>query len=165
MTRILHACFNCIFSKMRRSVLVFLIICISFNTFGQQDSSSVNPKRLNFLLIGGAALYTGTMIGLYHLWYKDNLHSSFSFTNDTKYCMNLDKFRHAFTSYWIGRLSYHSLKWAGVKEKHAIWYGGSMGFFFLTTVDIFDGFSTDGGLHWAILSQMQQERVCSLDNN
>jgi hypothetical protein len=106
---------------------------------------SVHRGRLNFLLIGGAAVYTGTMIGLYNLWYKDNPQSSFHFTNDGNEWMGLDKAGHATTSYWVGRISYHSLRWSGVKEKHAIWYGGSVGFFFLTTVEIFDGFSAEWG--------------------
>jgi len=130
---------------MKKILMLFLIIGFSLNIFGQADSSTVNRKRLNFLLIGGATVYTGTMIGLYHLWYKDYPQSSFHFTNDGKEWMGVDKLGHATTSYWVGRISYHSLKWAGVKEKHAVWYGGSVGLFFLTTVEIMDGFSAEWG--------------------
>jgi len=145
MSGIIYACSNIPFSKMRRFMIIFLLFCISLNTLGQEDISSVNRKRLNFLLIGGATVYTGTMIGLYHLWYKDYPQSSFHFTCDGKEWMGLDKLGHVTTSYWVGRIGYHSLKWAGVKEKHAVWYGGSVGFLFLTTVEIFDGFSAEWG--------------------
>jgi len=130
---------------MKKYLLLFVIIGFSLNSFGQADSSTVNRKRLNSLLIVGASAYTITMVGLYNLWYRDYPQSSFHFTNDGKEWMGVDKLGHATTSYWVGRLSYHSLKWSGVKEKHAIWYGGTVGLFFLTTVEIMDGFSEEWG--------------------
>ncbi|MBE9484123.1 MAG: DUF2279 domain-containing protein [Bacteroidetes bacterium] len=140
----LHSCYLYTYGKVKKIVLFLLLCCFILSSAAQEDSSAVNRKRLNFLLIGGAAAYTGTMVGLYHLWYKDNTQSSFHFINDS-YWMGMDKLGHATTSYWVGRISYHSLKWAGVKEKHAIWYGGSVGFFFLATIEIFDGFSDGWG--------------------
>ena len=131
--------------KSKRFVLAFLVVILSIPSISQHDSTEVNKKRLNFLLIGGAATYTVSMVGLYHLWYKDYPQSSFHFINDGDEWMGMDKLGHATTSYWVGRISYHSLKWAGVKEKHAVWYGGSAGFLFLTTIEIFDGFSAEWG--------------------
>lgn len=132
--------------RHRTSACIFIIIFIfgSLHVSAQQDSS-LHRKRLNPLLITGAVAYTGSMAGLYNLWYKDYPQSSFHFTNDNKEWMGLDKLGHVTTSYWVGRVSYHSLRWAGVKEKHAVWYGGSAGLFFLTTVEIFDGFSAEWG--------------------
>ena len=57
----------------------------------------------------------------------------------------MDKCGHGTTAYWTGRISYHALKWAGVKEKHAVWYGAGAGLVFLTSVEILDGFSADWG--------------------
>lgn len=130
---------------MKRLILLILLIPITLQGVAQEDTTSVNRKRLNFLLISGGVLYTGTMIGLYNLWYKDNASSSFHFANDCNYWGGMDKLGHATTAYWTGRISYHALKWAGVKEKHAVWYGGSAGLLFLTTVEIFDGFSEGWG--------------------
>ena len=141
----LHACCQHTCVKAKRIVLFLLLCCFILSSAAQEDSSSVNRKKLNFLLIGGAAAYTGTMVGLYHLWYKDYPQSSFHFTKDGDEWMSMDKLGHATTSYWVGRISYHSLKWAGVKEKHAVWYGGSAGFLFLATIEIFDGFSAEWG--------------------
>jgi len=140
----LHSCYQYAYVKVKKIVLFLLLCCFILSSAAQEDSSAVNRKRLNFLLIGGAAAYTGTMVGLYQLWYRDQTQSSFHFINDN-YWMGMDKLGHATTSYWVGRISYHSLKWAGVKEKHAIWYGASAGFFFLTTIEIFDGFSDGWG--------------------
>ncbi|RLD82602.1 MAG: DUF2279 domain-containing protein [Bacteroidetes bacterium] len=130
---------------MQRFVLIILLTLFSLHIIGQDDSTTVNRKRLNFLIIGGAAVYTGTMIGLYQAWYKDYPQSSFHFTNDGNEWMGVDKIGHATTSYWIGRISYEAFRWSGVKERHAVWIGGSMGLFFLTTIEIFDGFSAEWG--------------------
>jgi hypothetical protein len=132
-------------SLLKKAILYIAICSLTLSSYTQQDSSTVNKKRLNGLLIGGSVAYSATMIGLYNLWYKDYPQSSFHFINDNNEWMAIDKLGHATTSYWVGRVSYHSLKWAGVKEKHAIWYGGTAGLFFLTTIEIFDGFSAEWG--------------------
>ena len=130
---------------MKRPVLIILLILYSLNIFGQDDTTTVNRKRLNFLIVGGSAVYTGTMIYLYDAWFKDYPISSLQFTNDADVWLGMDKLLHATTSYWVGRIGYHSLLWAGVKEKHAVWYGGSMGLVFMTTVEIFNGVSAGWG--------------------
>jgi len=130
---------------MKRIIPLILLLCLGLHGLAQEDSSSVNRKRLNTLIIGGSVVYAGTMVGLYQAWYKDYPQSSFHFTYDGNEWNGLDKLGHVTTSYWIGRISYHSLRWAGVKEKHAVWYGGSMGLLFLTTIEIMDGFSEEWG--------------------
>ncbi len=126
--------------------MLVLLLYFSLNTLtGQEDSTGVNRNRLNLLIAGGSVAYAGTMTGLYFLWYQDYPQSSFHFTNDGREWMGMDKLGHVATSYWVGRISYQSLKWANVKDHHAIWIGGSMGLFFLTTVEIFDGFSAEWG--------------------
>lgn len=133
-------------NKHRAIVCISLIIfLLSFHPSHAQQDTAVNKKRLTGLIIGGATAYTAGMVGLYHLWYKDYPRSAFHFTNDNDEWMGLDKLGHVTTSYWIGRISYHALRWAGVREKQATWYGGTAGLFFLTTVEIFDGFSEEWG--------------------
>jgi hypothetical protein len=85
------------------------------------------------------------MIGLYQLWYSDYPQSSFHFFNDSGEWLGMDKVGHMTTSYWIGRIGYESLRWSGVTEKKAIWYGGLWGMAFLTTIEMFDGFSAEWG--------------------
>lgn len=145
MSRILHACI-CFTKQQSRAIILFVLIFAFLSPgYGQEDSSTVNRGKLNFLIIGGAVAYTGTMVGLYQLWYKDYETTSFHFRSDNNQWMGLDKLGHATTSFWLGKIGYHSLKWAGVKEKHAVWYGGSVGLLFLTTIEIFDGFSEGWG--------------------
>ena len=145
MNTVLHACFSSLKRRSNAIILFLHIFAILIPAKGQEDTNAIDRGKLNFLIVGGAVAYTGTMAGLYQLWYKDYETTTFHFRSDNDQWMGLDKLGHSTTAYWIGRVGYHSLKWAGVKEKHAIWYGGSVGLVFLTTIEIFDGFSAGWG--------------------
>jgi hypothetical protein len=115
---------------------------------GNNDSVDRPPNykgRLIGVSVTASALYVGSMIGLNQLWYADYPRSSFHFINDSDEWLYMDKIGHITTSYWIGRIGYESLRWSGINEKKATWYGGTWGFIFLTTVEIFDGFSEEWG--------------------
>ena len=57
----------------------------------------------------------------------------------------MDKAGHAVTSYYVGRIGIGLLKWSGVEHRKAAWYGGLLGSFYQTAVEVFDGFSTGWG--------------------
>lgn len=59
--------------------------------------------------------------------------------------MGMDKFGHSTTSYYVGKLGFNAWRWAGMGENKATWIGGLSGFFFLTTIEILDGFSAQWG--------------------
>jgi hypothetical protein len=59
--------------------------------------------------------------------------------------MGVDKLGHLTTSYYLGRLGYDAWRWTGMSENKAIYVGGLTGFIYLTTVEIFDGFSAGWG--------------------
>ena len=112
---------------------------------GNRDSTKIFRHRTATIAIAGTAAYTGTMIGLYNLWYRDFPQTNFHFINDNGEWMGIDKFGHATTSYYVGRLGYHAWRWAGMGENKATWIGGLSGFIFLTTIEILDGFSAEWG--------------------
>jgi len=93
----------------------------------------------------GASVYAVSIAGLYSLWYKDYPQSSFHLFNDNQEWLQVDKCAHLTASYYIGRVGYGALRWSGVAEKKAIWYGGMTGLVFLTTIEIMDGFSEQWG--------------------
>jgi len=68
-----------------------------------QDSTHVNYKLRKQLVVGGNAVaYSGTMFGLYHLWYKDYPLEKFHFFNDNKEWQQMDKVGHSFSCYYEG---------------------------------------------------------------
>ena len=124
--------------------LVFLLL--SSALFSQQDS--LKPKRLKVVAATEIVGYTGIMVGLHTLWYKDELSSSFHTFNDNKEWLQMDKVGHGVTSYYVGMAGYQALKWSGVSRKKSIWYGGTLGLFFLTSIEVFDGYSKAWGFSW-----------------
>jgi len=108
-------------------------------------TESINKKRFTGIIITDCVLYSSSMTGLYYLWYKDYPQTSFHFINDNKEWLQMDKIGHATTSYCISRFAYESFKWAGVDNKKSVFYGGGLGFAYLTTIEILDGFSKEWG--------------------
>ena len=116
----------------------------SFDNFFK-PSDSVNKKRQNSVFIIEAVLATGALIGLNQLWYSDYPKSNFHFINDNSEWMQIDKVGHLYSSYHIGRLGAEALNWSGASKKNQLIYGASLGFVFLTAVEVMDGFSEEWG--------------------
>ncbi len=132
---------------MRKIFAFILLLGIASSCLAQGGMKELkyNPQKLKLVVGTEVVGYSGTMIGLYDLWYSDYPMSRFHFFNDNDGWQAIDKFGHAFTSYTIGRFGMEVLSWTGVERKQAIWYGGTLGLFFLSSVEIFDGFSTGWG--------------------
>nr|WP_229719724.1 DUF2279 domain-containing protein [Winogradskyella haliclonae] len=113
-----------------------------------KPSDSLNTPRRNALVISQASLATLTLIGLDQLWYADFDRSKFRITNDNNQWLQMDKLGHVYASYQLGRVGAESLNWAGVSQKDQLIYGATLGFSFLTAVEIFDGFSQEWGFSW-----------------
>lgn len=110
-----------------------------------KPSDSVNKKRQNAVFITEAALASGALIGLNQLWYADYPKSNFHFINDNSEWLQLDKVGHLYSSYHIGRFGAEALNWSGASKKNQLIYGASLGFVFLTAVEVMDGFSEEWG--------------------
>lgn len=116
----------------------------SFNNF-LKPSDTLNQKRQNTVFITEAVLASGVLIGLNQLWYADYPKSDFHFINDNADWLQMDKVGHLYSSYHIGRLGAESLNWSGISKKNQLIYGASLGFVFLTAVEVMDGFSEEWG--------------------
>jgi hypothetical protein len=57
----------------------------------------------------------------------------------------MDKAGHVFTSYYVGQIGADVLQWSGVSRKNQLIYGATLGFGFLTAVEVMDGFSAEWG--------------------
>lgn len=128
----------------KRYIYLFLSICVLFRAHGQ-DSTGVNKDRLAWVVGTESALYAATMIGLNELWYKDYPRSNFQHFNDNAEWLQMDKVGHAMTAYYVGLAGMDAMQWAGVERSKARWYGGGLGWAFLTGVEVLDGFSEEWG--------------------
>jgi hypothetical protein len=127
-------------------LLVFqsLLAQNSFDNFFK-PSDSLNKKRQNSVFVTEAVLASGALIGLNQLWYADYPQSDFHFINDNSEWMQMDKVGHLYASYHIGRFGAEALNWSGASKKNQLIYGASLGFVFLTAVEVMDGFSEEWG--------------------
>jgi hypothetical protein len=132
-------------------LLIFLFFSGKDTLFAQnktpffQRSDTLNKKRRNTVYITEAALATATLIGLNEAWYAKYERSGFHSLNDNAQWMQMDKFGHTFSSYYIGKMGMDALAWAGETKKNQLIYGATLGFVFLTTIEVLDGFSEEWG--------------------
>lgn len=110
-----------------------------------QRSDTLNKNRKKAVVITESIGAGIALLGLNQLWYADYPRSSFHFHNDNSAWLQMDKFGHTFSSYYVGKMGMDALDWAGATKKEQLLYGATLGFVFLTTVEIFDGFSEEWG--------------------
>ena len=141
---------NIKFLGKRIVVLLFVVLICSESK--AQDSlgffdtpTQYIPSRGKTVAIGLTSAYTISMVGLYQLWYKDFPRSDFHFFNDNDEWLQVDKAGHVFSAYYLGTIGIGMMKWTGMSHKKAVWYGGASGWLFLTTIEVFDGFSSQWG--------------------
>jgi len=138
-----------------RENCALILILVSSLTFSQSagnsfftPSDSLNVSRRNAVVISETAIAGITLIGLNQLWYADYKRSKFHTINDTNEWLQMDKFGHAFSAYQMGKYGAQLLNWSGVSKKNQLIYGSTLGFSFLTAVEVLDGFSEEWGFSW-----------------
>jgi uncharacterized protein YfiM (DUF2279 family) len=135
---------------MKRAVFAILLTLSVLGASAQDTIVDQAKVRRNVKIVLGteAALYAASMTGLYYAWYADYPQSSFHFYNDNAEWMLMDKAGHFATAYRLGHFGHDALRIAGLDENRSIWYGGTLGLAFLTTVEVFDGLSEGWGFSW-----------------
>lgn len=125
--------------------------CFSQSKINQflKPSDSLNVARRDAVIISETALIGLSLIGLNSLWYNDYPRSKFHTINDSGEWKQMDKFGHVFASYNLGMLGNDLLAWSGVSKKNQLIYGATLGFTYLSVVEIFDGFSKEWGFSWS----------------
>ncbi len=142
---------------MRFLKLKYLILCILVSSFSYSQenlnsflkpSDTLNKPRRNAVIISEASVAGLTLIGLNQLWYADFERSKFHTVNDNREWLQMDKVGHVFSSYQMGRFGAELFNWSGVSEKDQLIYGATLGFGFLTAVEVLDGYSEEWGFSW-----------------
>lgn len=134
-----------------QSILLLFLLNFQFG-FSQSSinkflipSDTLNKTRVKTVVITETALAATALIGLNQLWYSDYSHSSFHTINDNDQWLQMDKAGHVFSSYHLGSFGANALKWSGANKKSQLLYGSTLGFAFLTAVEVFDGYSSEWG--------------------
>ena len=102
------------------------------------DSAGRLGRRLPWLAGGFLGAYTGLTYGLSKGWYTGE-RSRFHWFNDWPEWKQLDKAGHFWGAFHESRGAVDMLRWAGVADRKAIWYGGFVGFLLQSPIELLDG--------------------------
>jgi hypothetical protein len=132
-------------NNVYKHIMCLLCTLCLLHTVAAQDSVTFKKERFIPIVAAAGVTYVGSMYGLYQVWYKDYPSEHFHFFNDNSEWMQMDKAGHYYTAFQLSRISSDVLSWTGTKRKRAIWYGTATGFVFQSTIEVFDGFSSEWG--------------------
>lgn len=140
----------------RKSAYSILFLMLSITCYSQSQinqflkpSDTLDIHRRNALVITEASVVGLSLIGLNSLWYNDYPRSKFHTIDDANEWKQMDKIGHVFSTYQLSKAGADLLNWSGVSENNQLIYGSTLGLVFLTTVEVFDGFSSEWGFSWS----------------
>ena len=148
---------------MKKGLIVFAIsLFISFYGIGQitlfgdttnvfKSAPTYTPWRAWGVNAFHAVAYPAAMSGLNNIWYQGYPKTNFFWRNDNSHWMGLDKVGHFTATYRIGQISSNLYSWAGVEFKKAAFIGSIVGFATISSIEIFDGNSSNYGASWGDL--------------
>jgi len=110
-----------------------------------QRSTAYDPSRARLVAAVSSGSYLGGMGLLYGLWYRDYPQSSFHFFNDGDEWLQMDKVGHAGSAYFSALWASSMVRWTGASERRSAVVGSAMSLTFMTTIELFDGFSSNWG--------------------
>lgn len=121
-------------------------MCLVNKVSGQiSEQDSINKKRLNTLIIGSSVAYTGTMIGLSEIWYSDFDKQPFTFFNDAKEWLQVDKLGHFYSAFQLSDAGSKALQWSGMNKRKSDKIASLTSFVMISSIEIFDGRSAGYG--------------------
>lgn len=128
-------------------LFVFAILIPQTVVASESDTSLVDKKRLRTVVIGTGAAYGVTMIALNQAWYKEQ-RTSFHFFNDCAQWNQVDKFGHFYSAYQFSSIGKELFLWTNMSPKKSAIWGTVMSQVFMTSIEVFDGFSEEYGFSW-----------------
>ncbi len=125
-------------------VYFFILVVYSYS----QDSIPNNKKCIKTTTSIAVGTYAVGFTGLYFLWYKDYDFQKFHTFNDGGQWLYMDKLGHSYTSYYINKYTSQAYLHCGLSENESIAIGAGVSMLTMTTIEIFDGFSSEWGFSW-----------------
>ncbi len=132
-------------------MLPFLLI-LFISGYGQKDSigfwdipGTLHRGRFWTSAGIGTVAYSGALISLNELWYKQYPRTSFHFFNDVNEWQQMDKAGHMFTAYFEADWIHGITRWTGMNRKSSILTSALIATGLQATVEALDGFSSQWG--------------------
>jgi len=114
------------------------------------SADTLSPRSKKFILSSSTSVLTvGSLAALDHAWYSQYHTGTFHLFNDSQEWLQMDKAGHLYTSYQTSRLMMQAFSWARFSRPTQLFVGGSIGFIYMSAVEVMDGFSRGWGFSWA----------------
>ena len=116
------------------------------------SSTQLDKNRLVKVgaFIGG--IYAVIFTWLNYAWYRQYPRSGFHWFDDRGEWNQIDKAGHMYGAYFETVWAYELLRWSGMDNKRAAITAAFIGFGFESSIEIWDGFSTEWGASWSDLT-------------
>ncbi len=127
----------------------YFITCgLLFFSMAGMAQDSLNRQKIRRLVLAESIAYTVSMVGLGVIWYGNEPRQSFSFFNDNKQWLQIDKVGHIYTAYHLSQTNSIILQNAGMSHKRALLWSGISSTAMMLPIEIFDGYSANYGFSW-----------------
>lgn len=136
-----------------RIFLFAILLCCFSSTFAQKSildgADSLNKNRFICSSICVGTLWSGSIIGLSRVWYKDFPKTTFHTFDDSKEWMQMDKMGHVFSAYHLSDKVSKVYRWAGVDRKKSAWIGAGVGWGYQFSFELLDARNAGWGFSWS----------------
>ncbi len=141
------------FARFWHTASLFLLVCAGQAQerpplFSLTPADSFHPARFWTAVGIGTAAYGASMVVLHNQWYANYPTSKFHTFDDWRHWNQMDKMGHWLMSYNQSRWIFGGARWAGIQPKPAAWIGFAGSQLIMTSLEMFDGFSSQWGFSW-----------------
>jgi hypothetical protein len=130
-----------------------MVLLIGINVWSQSTllspSDSLNNKRSIGSSIGTGVIWSGSIIGLSTIWYKDFPKTSFHTFDDSREWLQMDKMGHVFTAYHLSDKVSKLYRWSGLNRKKSAIIGAAGGWGYQMSFELLDAQSAGWGFSWS----------------
>jgi uncharacterized protein YfiM (DUF2279 family) len=132
-------------TSMQRACCLLVLLYIGITCTAQSDTSTVNRKKLIIVAATTGVAYATTMALLAKTWYSEFDKEPFHWFNDNKEWMQVDKAGHFYSAYYLADMGSWALQSCNVPPRKSDLIASAAGFVMLSSIEIFDGFSSAYG--------------------
>ena len=138
---------------MKSLITALFILVYGIQVRAERHISADSLKKQDQILrigsAGVAVTYASSMSILYQTWYKPYDSGKFHFFNDLEEWKGMDKFGHIQTSWFVAQWLQQLQNEAGLNKKQSSWRSVLIPFAYMSTIEVFDGFSSGWGFSWS----------------
>jgi len=137
---------------VKKALFLFIFLTITHFSNGQGSSllpaDSINKGRIVATSCAIGTVWTGTIIGLSAVWYKDVEKTNWHTFDDSRNWLQMDKVGHFYTAHKINMLTSEHYMWSGINRKTSTLIGAGISFGYQTTLEMLDAYSKEWGFSW-----------------